>query len=147
MYNGTRLCVLRVSQRVREILAGKSAGNRVFIPQISLALSSTSDSLPFEFRRLISCSISLCHDDQQSTRTESQAQGLCLAEPVFTHCQLYVALSQVTDGRNLRMIVSKVHWCEIVLPIVERLEMIKEVSRINILKRGTCQDVGVIEQM
>ena len=31
--------------------------------------------------------------------------GLCLTEPVFTHGQLYVALSIVTDGANLRMIV------------------------------------------
>jgi len=31
--------------------------------------------------------------------------GLCLTEPVFTHGQLYVALSRVMDGANLRIIV------------------------------------------
>ena len=31
--------------------------------------------------------------------------GLCLKEPVFTHGQLYVTLSRVMDGANMRMIV------------------------------------------
>ena len=31
--------------------------------------------------------------------------GLCLTQPVFTHGQLYVAVSCVTDGANLRIIV------------------------------------------
>ena len=31
--------------------------------------------------------------------------GLCLMEPVFTHGQLYAAVSPVTDGANLRIIV------------------------------------------
>jgi hypothetical protein len=31
--------------------------------------------------------------------------GLCVTEPVFTHGQLYVALSRVTDAANLRIIV------------------------------------------
>ena len=31
--------------------------------------------------------------------------GLCLTESIFTHRQLYVAVSRVTDGKNLRIIV------------------------------------------
>ena len=52
MCNGTRLRVVRISQRVIEceILAGKHAGNMVFIPRIPLASSSTAD-LPFDFQR------------------------------------------------------------------------------------------------
>ena len=42
------------------------------------------------------------------TRSNTQlcwAVPLCVTEPVFTHGQLYVALSRVMDGANLRMIV------------------------------------------
>ena len=38
--------------------------------------------------------------------------GLCLTEPVFMHGQLYVALSRVTDGANLRMIVPDTEACQ-----------------------------------
>src|SRR5205809_5163514 len=50
--NGTRLRVARISQRVIEceILAGKHAGNMVFIPRIPLSSSSTAD-LRFDFQR------------------------------------------------------------------------------------------------
>ena len=80
-------------------------GNMVIIPQIPLSPSSTAD-LPFEFRRT-QFPLRLAF---AMTITKSQGQtlryvGLCLTEPVFTHGQLYVALSRVTDGANLQMIV------------------------------------------
>ena len=105
--NGTRLRVVHISQKVFEceILASKHAGNLVFIPRIPLSSSSTAD-LPFNFQRT-QFPLRLAF-----TMTINKAQGqtlkhveLCLTEPVFTQGQLYVALSRVTDGANLRIII------------------------------------------
>jgi len=107
MCNGTRLHVVRISQRVVEceILAGKRAGNMVFIPRIPLASSSTAD-LPFDFQRTqfplrLAFAITINKAQGQTLKHV----GLCLTEPAFTHGQLYVALSRVTDASNLRIIV------------------------------------------
>ena len=45
LYNGTRLRVVRINQRVVEceILGGKYAGNTVIMPRILLSSSSTAD--------------------------------------------------------------------------------------------------------
>jgi len=105
--NGTRLRISRINQRVLEceILGGKHAGNIVLIPRIPLSPSSTAD-LPFDFRRT-QFPIRLAF---AMTINKSQGQtlnyvGISLTESVFTHGQLYVAVSRVTDGANLRMIV------------------------------------------
>ena len=104
--NEIRFRVARISQRVveREILGGKYARNMVLIPRIPLP--SSTAVLPCEFRRA-QFPLQLAF-----TMTINKAQGptlnhvgLCLTEPVFTHGQLYITLSGVTDGANLRMIV------------------------------------------
>jgi hypothetical protein len=93
MCNGTCLRILRASQRVLEceILAGKHAGNRVFIARIPLASSSTSD-LPFEFQR-IQFPVRLAF---AMTINKAQGQtlkhvGLCLTEPILTWYISHVA--------------------------------------------------------
>ena len=105
--NGTRLRVARISQRVVEceILGGKYAGNMVMIPRIPLSPSSTED-LPFDFRRTqFPLRLAFAMTINKAQGQTLNHVGLCLKEPVFTHGQLYVALSRVTDGANLRMIV------------------------------------------
>ena len=105
--NGTRLRVARISQRVVEceILGGKYAGNIVMIPRIPLAPSSTAD-LPFEFRRTqFPLRLAFAMTINKAQGQTLNYVGLCLTEPVFTHGQLYVALSRVTNAANLRMIV------------------------------------------
>ena len=105
--NGTRLRVVRISQRVIEceILAGKHAGNMVFIPRIPLASSSTAD-LPFDFQRTqFPLRLAFAMTINKAQGQTLKHVGLCLTEPVFTHGQLYVAVSRVTDGTNLRIIV------------------------------------------
>src|SRR5437773_455600 len=88
-----------------EILGGKHAGDLVLIPCIPLSPSSTAE-LPFDFRRTqfpIRLAFTMTINKSQSQTLNHV--GLCLMESVFTHGQLYVAVSHVTDGANLRMIV------------------------------------------
>jgi hypothetical protein len=105
--NGTRLKIIRISQRVIEceILAGKHAGNTVFIPRIPLASSSTSD-LPFDFQRTqFPLRLAFAMTINKAQGQTLRHVGLDLRQPVFTHGQLYVALSRVTDAANLKIIV------------------------------------------
>ena len=105
--NGTRLRVVRISQRIVEceILGGKYAGNMIIIPRIPLSSSSTED-LPFDFRRTqfpLRLAFAMTINKAQDQTLNNV--GLCLTDPVFTHGQLYIAVSRITNDANLRMIV------------------------------------------
>jgi len=105
--NGTRLRVARISQRVVEceILAGKHAGNMVFIPRIPLSPSSTAE-LPFDFRRTqFPLRLAFAMTINKAQGQTLKYVGLCLTESVFMHGQLYISVSRVTDDANLWMIV------------------------------------------
>ena len=105
--NGTRLCVAHISQRVVEcqILSGKYINNMVMIPRILLSPSSTAE-LPFEFRRTqFPLRLAFAMTINKAQGQTLNHVGLCLTEPVFTHGQLYVALSRVTNAANLRIIL------------------------------------------
>jgi len=107
MCNGTRLCIVKCGERVieGEILSGKHSDRRVFIPRIPLALTISAD-LPFEFLR-VQFPLRLTF---AMTINKSQGQtlshiGIVIKEPVFSHGQLYVALSRVTSDANLHLVV------------------------------------------
>ena len=105
--NRMGLHVIQISQRVIEceILASKHAGNIVFISHIPGASSFTADS-PFDFRRTqFPLRLAFAMTINQAQGQTLRHIGLCLMEPVFTHGQLYIALSRVTDGANQRIII------------------------------------------
>ncbi|CAF2100417.1 unnamed protein product [Brassica napus] len=103
--NGTRMVVSRLGHRVleAELLTGTHVGYRVLIPRIQL---SPTDSIhPFTFRRR-QYPIRLCY---AMTINKSQGQSikqvaLYLSRPVFSHGQLYVALSRVTTPEGLKIL-------------------------------------------
>ncbi|XP_059289718.1 uncharacterized protein LOC132043247 isoform X6 [Lycium ferocissimum] len=103
--NGTRLIITRLGNRVIEakVLSGKMAGDKVFIPRMTLTPSDAR--IPFKFqRRQFPVIVSFA-----MTINKSQGQSLCnvglfLKKPVFTHGQLYVAFSRVTNRKGLKIL-------------------------------------------
>ncbi|KAI3710182.1 hypothetical protein L2E82_39956 [Cichorium intybus] len=104
--NGTRLQVISLGNRVIEalIISGSNIGNRTFIPRMSLTPSDKK--IPFKFKRR-QFPLTVCF---AMTINKSQGQslsrvGLFLRQPVFTHGQLYVALSRVKSREGLRLLI------------------------------------------
>ena len=103
--NGTRLRIISATKWVlhARILSGEHAGKMAFLPCITLHYS---DGLPFTLSRLqfpVRLAFSM-------TINKSQGQsvwfvGIDLRSPVFTHGQLYVALSRATSSSRVKVLL------------------------------------------
>jgi hypothetical protein len=104
--NGTRLIVTNLSANVIEavIITGTHTGETTYIPRINL--TTRGSRWPFTLCRR-QFPIKVCYS---MTINKSQGQtlsnvGVYLKKPVFTHGQLYVAISRVTDKKGLKILV------------------------------------------
>ena len=98
--NGTRLVIQNMYTNVIEaiIITGTFKGQEVFIPKIPM----TTSNYQFEFRRLqfpVRLSFSMTINKSQGQTLK--VVGLDLSTSCFSHGQLYVGCSRVTNGDNL----------------------------------------------
>ncbi|KAJ4810606.1 ATP-dependent DNA helicase PIF1 [Rhynchospora pubera] len=104
--NGTRLVVVRLSTHCieAEIITGHAKGTRTLIPRIIFIKKEVK--WPFTLRRK-QFPIRICY---AMTINKSQGQtlaniGIYLPNPVFSHGQLYVALSRAKDKNGVKILI------------------------------------------
>ncbi|KAG5533996.1 hypothetical protein RHGRI_028003 [Rhododendron griersonianum] len=105
--NGTRLMIVNCANRIIEaqILTGDKFGDLVFIPRISLTPSSSE--IPFEMtRRQFPIRLAYAMTINKSQGQSVNFVGIDLRTPVFSHGQLYVALSRCTSGDRTSVLLS-----------------------------------------
>jgi ATP-dependent DNA helicase PIF1 len=104
--NGTRL-VVRAYQRNSidaEIVLGQHVGKRIFLPRIPLC-PSDDEMFPFQFKRKqfpIRLSFAMMVNKSQGQTIPNV--GVYLPAPVFSHGQLYVAMSRATTRTNIKIL-------------------------------------------
>jgi ATP-dependent DNA helicase PIF1 len=105
--NGTRLICCGLQSKVidAQIITGSHIGKRVFIPRVMLTPSDTN--LPFILkRRQFPIRIAFSMTINKSQGQTLNRVGLYLPQPVFSHGQLYVALSRVTSYQNIKILTN-----------------------------------------
>ncbi|SDA02469.1 BZ3501_MvSof-1269-A2-R1_Chr12-3g03613 [Microbotryum saponariae] len=106
--NGTRLLSTRLHTRVLEaiIFTGDHAGQPVLLPRITLKTGSSAE-LPFTLHRTqfpIRLAMVMTFSKLQEQLALARV-GMCLEMPVFSHGQLFVALSRATNVDNVRNVL------------------------------------------
>ena len=104
--NGTRLIIKGFLQHVidAKIITGSHVGKRVFIPRIRITPSDVD--LPFQLvRRQFPIRLAFAMTINKSQGQTIPYMGLYLLNPVFSHGQLYVALSRVQSKNNIKILV------------------------------------------
>lgn len=107
MFNGVR-CVLVAMAGSKcvfvRLISGPGAGQTVLLPAIVFCITPEQSGLPFSIRRrqlpMIPAFAVTVHKSQGQTLSKV---GLYITTPMFTHGQLYTALSRTRGWTNIRV--------------------------------------------
>jgi ATP-dependent DNA helicase PIF1 len=107
LFNGTRLTVFHLGTNVigAQIVIGSNIGHKVFLHRVNLIPSDANVLVSFQRRQF---PLAVCF---AMTINKSQGQtlayvGLYLPRHVFTHGQLYVALSRIKTRERLKIMIT-----------------------------------------
>jgi ATP-dependent DNA helicase PIF1 len=106
--NGTRLIVIQFMQHVIEVKVATclAKGQRVFIPRLSITPSDI-ERMPFTLRRRqfpVRPAFAMTINTTQGQTLKMV--GIFLPKPVFTHGQLYVAMSRIGCLEGVKLLVT-----------------------------------------
>lgn len=106
--NGTRMIVVEIKSRVLEcrIISGDAqfAGQTVLIPRIILQPSAETLPIPLQ-RQQFPVRLAFAMTINKSQGQSVKHVGINLETSVFSHGQLYVALSRCTSGHRIKVLL------------------------------------------
>lgn len=104
--NGTRCIIHHIGQYVLKVkILGTSSNQMELIPR--LTLSTLPDQLPFILtRKQFPVKVSFAMTINKSQGQSLKKVAVDLREPVFTHGQLYAALSRATSASSISILFS-----------------------------------------